>query len=605
MRCSPLVILLASICMSDSASAEESLVLAEQGKSVYAIVLPDEPTLSEKTAAAELQSHLEKATGAKLEVLSEGQAPAERPAILVGATQRLARLLPDVDLAKLGYDGIVLKTVGNDVILAGQGKRGTLYAVYTFLEDVVGCRWWTSTESFIPTRPTLAIARLDRVYAPKLRIREAFYRDAFDGVFAARMKCNGHSDAVPEEYGGHEHFAGFVHTFFPLLPPDKYFAEHPDWYSEIDGKRVHRYAQLCLTNDAMREELTRNALARLRSDPTASVISISQNDWHGRCQCAKCKAVEEVEGSPSGPLLRFVNAVAEGIEKEFPDVLVETLAYQYTRTPPRLVRPRRNVVVRLCSIECSFVQPLADGPQNAPFRADLEGWSKVAPKLYVWDYVTNFSNYILPHPNPPVLAPNIRTFVDHNVIALFEQGDAGSTVGDFVRLRAWLIAHLMWDPSRDDKALVKEFLEGYYGPAAPHLAAYLDVIQEAGKRSGAYVRCFMPDTSAWLALDDLNAAARHFQKAEAAVADNPELARRVRRERLPLDHAWLQRHKELKQAAQAAGKEFLGPADPVAACEEFIRLANEHQVGQCREGVPFSAYEEQLRQKAREAATSP
>ena len=109
----------------------------------------------------------------------------------------------------------------------------------------------------------------------------------------------------------------------------------------------------------MRRELVRNALALLRRSPGAGMISISQNDCQGNCRCEKCKAIEEEEGAPSGLMIRFVNAVAEQIEKESPNVLVETLAYQYTRKPPRHARPRGNVVVRLCSIECSFVQPLA------------------------------------------------------------------------------------------------------------------------------------------------------------------------------------------------------------------------------------------------------
>jgi len=575
----------------------EDLTLVDDGKPLYTIVLPKQPTPVERTAARELADHLEKATGARLEVLTEDQPEATGNALLVGATERAARLLPGLDLAALGPDAIVMKTAGRDLILAGHPKRGTLYAVYTFLEDVVGCRWWTADESFVPRRPTLAVGPLDVTYSPKLKIREAFYRNAFDGAFSARCKCNGHHNQVPPEFGGHETFAGFVHTFYPLLPPEKYFNDHPEWYSLVNGQRTFHEAQLCLTNDAMREELTKNALALLRATPGAGVISISQNDYHaGQCQCEKCAAVEAEEGSPIGPVLRFVNAVGEDIEKEFPDVLVETLAYSYTRRPPKMVKPRKNVVIRLCSIECSFIQPLAEGPHNEAFRHDIEGWSRIAPRLYVWDYVTNFQGYILPHPNLRVLAPNVRFFVDHNVIALFEQGDYGSSIGDFVRLRAWLLAHLMWNPNQDENHLIREFLDGYYGAAGPHLQAYLDVIHDAGRRSGAYFRCYMPDTSVWLGLDDLNAATRHFNAAAAAVADDPVLARRVRRERLPLDNVWLVRHAALKDQAQKENKEFLGPADPVAACDEFIRLAHEHDAGHWVEGQPFSIYEAALRQ---------
>ncbi len=600
----PFLVLLLALNIPTGVQAAD-LTLATDGASDYVIVIANQADPVVQTAAKELQTHLAQATGATLPIVTVTEAPVERPQIVVGPSQRSKQLLPEMVPEQLGHDAIVIKTVDNNLVLVGQPPRGTLYAVYTFLEDVVGCRWWTSTESFVPKKPTLTIAAQDVSYAPKLRSRSAYYRDALEGVFSARLKLNGNAHRVPEEYGGHYRFCMFVHTFFPLLPPEKYFEQHPEWYSEIDGKRMQGRTQLCLTNEEARQELVRNALDRLRKSNGANLISISQNDWHGRCQCAKCKAVEEEEGSPSGPLLRFVNAVAADIEKEFPDVLVETLAYQYTRKPPKLVRPRKNVVVRLCSIECSFVQPLAEGEQNEAFRNDIQGWSPIANQLFVWDYVTNFSNYIVPHPNLRVLKPNINFFVDNNVVALFEQGDSQSGVGDFVALRAWLLSHLMWNPKADDRALIGEFLEGYYGPAAPHLLAYLDAINDAGQRSDVYLRCFMSDTSRWLTLDDLNQATRLYDKALDAVRDNPTLYERVRRERLPLDHVWLNRYYALKRLAKRQGKEFLGPKDPQAACEEFIALAQKHKVGNFRERHPFGEYIEKLRRRFRPSGSRP
>lgn len=579
--------------------------LVRDGKSEARIVIAEAAAPADATAARELQEHLAQTTGATLPIMHDTEPAGTGPQILVGPSARLKQLAPKIDLGTLGPDAIVMQTVGPHLVLAGQGPRGTLYAVYTFLEDVVGCRWWTSTESFVPKRPTLDLPALAVHYTPPLRYREAFYTDMSNGPFAARSKCNGQSNPIGPEYGGHYTFAGFVHTFYPLLPPEKYFKEHPEWYSEIQGERTCDRAQLCLTNEAMRQELVRNALARLRKDPQAGLISISQNDWHRRCECPRCKAVEEEEGSPAGLMLRFVNAVAADIEKEFPNVLVETLAYQYTRQPPRVTKPRHNVIVRLCSIECSFAQPLATSEQNEKFRADIEGWSRIAPQLFIWDYVTNFRNYVLPHPNLRVLAPNIRFFVDHKTAGLFEQGDHGSRIGDFVRLRAWLIAHLMWNPKADPQKLITEFLAGYYGPAAPHLQAYLDTMEDAAARSGVYLRCFMADTSKWLSLEDLNRATRHYDRAMAAVSGDPVLLRRVRRERLALDHAWLQRYDALKQAALLQGVEFLGPQDPRAACDEFIALAHEHKAGQWRERIPFSECEEPLRRKFRAPAPLP
>ncbi len=582
-----------------------ALTLSQNGQSPYGIVVAEGASEAERTAARELQSHLEAVTGAVLPIQDEAAAGAPAKAIVVGPSKRLASAFPELDLDALGHDGIVMKSSGDTHFLAGGRPRGTLYAVYTFLEEVVGCRWWTSRESDLPRQATLEIPVLDTVYVPKLAYREAFYRDALDGVFAARSKCNGHFAGIAPEYGGHYSLLGWCHTFYQLLPPDRYFQEHPEWFSEIDGKRVRENAQLCLTNDAMRAELTKNALAWIQKDPQAGMISIAQNDCGGRCTCPKCAAVEAEEGAPSGLLIRFVNAVAESIEAQYPDVLVETLAYQYTRQAPKLAKPRANVTVRLCSIECSFAQPLATGPQNADFARDLEAWSAISPKLYIWDYVTNFRDYILPHPNLRVLAPNIRYFVDHHAVGLFEQGDVGSSCGDFVEMRAWLLAHLMWDPSRDEQALLSEFMKGYYGAAAAPLQEYLDLRQDALGRSGAALRCYMEDTSSWFPLDRMNRAAALFEQAQRAVENDPVLLDRVRRARLTLDHAWLKRYTWLKREAALRQLSFGGPADPAAFCDDFIKTADRFNIGNYNEGTPFSAYAPQLRARFRGAVPPP
>ena len=588
-----------------AAGENPTLNLVRDGKSSYSIVLSETPSPAETTAAKELQSHLKQVTGAELAISSCRDVPANRPQIVVGDSPRLRQLLPAFAPEKLAPDAIVIKTVGDKLLLAGRPPRGALYAVYTFLEDQVGCRWWTSTEQTLPHKPNLSVGPLDVHHAPALRYREAYYRDSFPQPFAARMKLNGSHHRAGPEYGENQRFCGFVHTFYPLLPPEKYFEKHPEWYSEIKGKRKWEHAQLCLTNEEMRQELVRVLLTRLRKDPQAALASVSQNDWHGRCECEKCKAIEAEEDSPSGPLLRFVNSVAADVEKEFPHLLVETLAYQYTRKPPQKTRPRGNVIIRLCSIECSFVQPLGAGPQNEKFRDDIEGWSRIAPQLFVWDYVTNFSNYILPHPNLRVLGPNVRFFTEHKVVGLFEQGDAGSTVGDFIRMRAWLLAHLMWNPRQSEPALIHEFLCGYYGAAGPHLDAYLNMLHDTAERSGVYLKCFMENTAGWLTLEDLNQATSLYRAAEEAVQHVPELARRVRRERLPLDHAWLSRYESLRRSARLKKVEFLGPSDPAAACAEFVALCQEFRTPEWRETQKFADFAEKLKHRFRTPGKPP
>jgi hypothetical protein len=235
----------------------------------------------------------------------------------------------------------------------------------------------------------------------------------------------------------------------------------------------------------------------------------------------------------------------------------------------------------------------------------MEQWSAIAPQLYVWNYVTNFGNFLLPHPNMRALAEDVRFFVKNKTLGLFEQGDAYSTTGDFLRLRTWVLAHLVWDPSRDQEALVREFAEGYYGPAAPHVLEYLDLVHEAVEQSGVYLRCGMSDTSSWLTLDALNEATRFFDRAAEAVAGDPVLAERIARERMPLDHVWLNRYYALEREAKRRRVEFAGPNDPVAACRKWIEANERFGNRFYGEQRAFEQYAENLARRFRPAAPAP
>ena len=565
-----------------------TLRLAADGKTEYVIVLPAEPSAVEQTAAKELRTHLEAATEAVFPVLRENEmTDAKKPKLVVGDSALMRKLLPDVEPTKLKSDAIVLQTVGNDLVLVGHPQRGTLYAVYEFLENQVGVRWWSLTETDIPKKPILEIPPLNIRYAPKLIYREAYYLDAFEDVFGARLRCNGNKSLNSPEYGGRIQIMGFVHTFDKFIPPDKYFDKHPEWFSEIGGVRKKHGGQLCLTNEEMTREMIRVVMDGLREDPSMKFVSVSQNDWHGFCQCSRCNAVAEEEGGKDGGqaglMVRFVNNVAEAVEKEFPDVYVDTLAYQYTRTPPKLVRPRKNVVIRLCSIECSFVQPL-EGPQNKPFRDDIEAWSRMSPNLFIWDYVTNFRGYMLPHPNLRVLVPNIRFFVDHNTIGLLEQGDAYCKAGDFVRMRTWVLSKLLWNPELGDKALFDEFLNGYYGKeAAPILKEYWNLLLDRAEQSGTYLKAFHHSTHQWL--DDATFVKAYGLMEKALVAAGTETYKnRLRRDKLPMDLVLLkERYYPLRREAERMGRPFFGPTDPVAAADDFLARCREFGVAAYQE----------------------
>jgi hypothetical protein len=548
--------------------------IARKGQAEARVVVAPGASETERFAAGELALFLRIVTGAAFPVVEDPGAPGGR--LLVGLeAARIAA--PDILAASLAPEEIVVRSAGQDLILAGGSPRGTLYAVYTFLEDVVGCRFWTGTASRMPWRPTLEVGTVAIQFKPPLEYREPFWYVAFDPLWAARNKANGTLAGGDALRGGHQVYEGFVHTFYSLIPPEKYFAARPEWFSVIEGKRTFLNAQLCLTNEDMRRELVKNLKERLRANPAATIASVSQNDCFGNCTCPRCLAVDEEEGGPSGSLLRFVNAVAAEIEPEFPGLAIDTLAYQYTRKPPRLVRPRPSVIVRLCSIECSFSRPL-DDPRNKAFFDDLDGWSKIAGRLYIWDYTTNFSHYVQPHPNYGVLAPNIRLFVARNVRGIFEQGAYQSWGSEMAELRAWMLAKLLWNPELDGDLLREEFLAGYYGPAARAIESYLGLLERAVGKSGDALGCYSPADAEFLSLDTLARSWRILEAAKKKARRSAEYGRRVRRASIPVAYVVLTRWDALREDARKAGKHWPWPETRGALLVWFLSTAREENI---------------------------
>ena len=565
-----------------------------QGRADAAIVIAPHSPETQQHAAAELARFLKQISGADIKIISGLESSRFKTHLLVGP--QAARLVdPDFDTRELGEEGIVIRAEGENLILAGGEPRGTLYAVYSFLEDTLGCRWWTSTVSTIPHMPTIELDSMAVRYVPPLEYREPFWFDAHDADWAVRNKSNGNSVRCDKKRGAKHTYEGFVHSFNSLIPPAKYFQQHPEWFSLVKNQRVSDRSQLCLSNEAMRDELIKNLKQRLRANPEATIASVSQNDWHNYCTCDACRAVDDEEGSPAGSMLRFVNAVAAEIETEFPHVAISTLAYQYTRKPPRITKPRPNVIVRLCSIECSFSVPLSH-ERNRAFRDDIVGWSKICKRLYIWDYVTNFRHHMLPHPNLRVLGPNVRFFVDHSVRGIFEQGAYTTNGAEMAELRAWVLARLLWNPSLDADQLIDEFLSGYFGPAGGHIKDYLDLIHDAVARSNDRLGCFADiaesnvkvswptsDRSRFIDLDTLVQSLVHFKKAEAAVSDDPELLFRVQCAKLPVQYAFMMCWKPLRKQARDKGTAWPLADDIQQVHEQFVKIARKNNVSRLDE----------------------
>ena len=557
-KCSIGIAVLASI-QANGAEAAARFRFAAADNTKCPIVIAEPASPADSYAAQELQHYLERITSVRLPILPDSSSE-NGPAILVGDSRHVRDLGITLDREKLGPEGFILRTSKDRLVLAGGAPRGTLYAIYTFLEEKLGVRWFTPELEAVPQTNRLSFANLDVTHRPALEYREVFWTEMMRNAdFAARHRLNGEHYGLSDKHGGRAVvYFPFVHSFDNLIPREL-FKEHPEYFPLIDGKRVDGYVQRCLSNP----EAIGLAVAKVRQwikeHPEATIISVSQNDTGNWCRCETCKAFDDEEGSPSASLIRFVNKIAQDIESDYPKIKIDTLAYQYTRKPPKTLRPRQNVIVRLCSIECCFAHPLATcvSKENRQFREDILAWQPVAPKLYVWDYTPNFGHYQQPFPNFEALQPNVRFFVEHGVSGLFEQGNySPGGFGELGPLRAYLLAKLLWDPETNLERHKSEFLNAYYRKAAPALHAYLTLLESQVSLPQTHAHIFDSSKASYLNNGFLAEANRILGTAENN-ADDETIRLRVAIDRLPIQYVQLATGRVQGEERSALIKSFL------------------------------------------------
>jgi len=554
--------------------------LVSRGKSAYTIVVSESCSPSERHAAEELSRFINEISGATLPIKTDAEQVAP-PLVCIGESKRLANMGADIKLDGLGKEGFVIRTTPRGLVIAGGRERGTLYGVYTFLEDKLGCRWFTADCNRIPTKRTIRLGKLDRRVVPALEYRDTDYPNTSDRDWAVRNKMNGQHDPNGPERGDNIKYGPFVHTFASLVPPDRYFDKHPEYFSLVKGKRLRERNQPCLTNPDVLRIAKQQLREWIQKRPDATIFSVSQNDWYNYCECTTCTALAEREGSQCGPLLAFVNALAEDIEKDYPDKIVDTLAYQYTRKPPKTIRPRPNVCVRLCSIECCFVHPLATDDFNASFRDDIQGWSKICKRLYIWDYVINYAHTIMPFPNLYVLKPNVDFFIQNGVKGIYEEACYYTRGAEMAELRSYIMAKTLWDPTYKTDQAIREFTDAYYEQAAPYIRRYIRLMHDSTQATTEHIRIYSPPTAKYLNIAVLDKAAALFDRAEKKVAKNPTALRRVETARLPILYTRIALALRPRSDAEKLSREKLP-----ALINRFERIAREAKVTRLREGGP-------------------
>ena len=373
--------------------------------------------------------------------------------------------------SSLGEDAFKIEAdidAGSMTFVGGNG-RGIIYAVYRFLEKYAGFRYLTPDLETQTEDPVIIPDGVLMDYAPVMSSarRLTWYYTGRDAEWCVKNGISGCDTTLDAMHGGPSLNYGsmFVHTIGPLYETTY---PYPTYTSNP-----------CLTDPEILATVIKNVRKELEKNPAMNIISVSQTDVESWCLCPNCARIAEEEGSYAGVWVRFVNTIAEDIAEDYPNVIVDTLAYKHTQTPPKITKPRENVCIRLCSIECCFTHALDDPncPDNKKFHDDLVGWGKICDNIHVWDYTTNFRHYISTFANLGVLRQNMRFYAENNVTAMFPQGNSQGWSGEFGELRSYLLAQLMWNPYMSEEeyyGYMDDFLKAYYGAGWQQIRYFID-----------------------------------------------------------------------------------------------------------------------------------
>lgn len=493
----------------------QSINLANQGKSAYQIDIlsPGNPAVTR--GAGEFQKYFGKITGVQLAIVKTGSSQGH--VVLIGTQADIRKLYPTWKARDLGTDGYALFTEGSNLVVAGGKGKGALFGVYTLLEKYLGCRMYTPSVTVIPQQRSVTLSGVDLTEVPRLIFRDVFYHPAFDVTYADWHKLTPAKTAYSSSWGT------WAHTSLQLVPPSSYFKTHPEYYSLVKGKRTPD--QLNYTDPGVYQVLLGALNAKIKSQPQFQYWSVGQEDNNNYCQCDDCGKVYQATGSPSGTIVEFVNKIA----KFFPSKTISTLAYTYSRKPPKQVKLAPNLNIMFCTDISGYVSDYATAPDHQSLRNELGGWKALTDNIFVWDYIVNYKALESIYPNLLKLKPNLQYLIAHGAKGYYAQGDYYPG-GEFSELRSYLMAKLLWNPDADDQAIIQDFLQGFYGKAAaPFLWKYIQLT--SSELTGGPDRLTPAEADTYYQL---------FQQAESAIKGQTAYLQRVQKEQTGLDYSIIQ-----------------------------------------------------------------
>ena len=551
---------------------------------------------SEQYAAEEFQTLFHQGTGILLPITTTADSAGKN--IFIGFSKLMAQSDVGFTTKGMGEEELHIRIQPDNIAIAGGRPRGTLYGVYEFFERELGVRFLTADHTYFP--PDLAERAIpceDYHYQPVFLYRNVYFGEVLaNPKFATRLRVNTVTDSA--KYGGKTTQQLINHSFYKLLPVEKYGKTHPEYYALVKGERLLNMwghgPQLDVSNPDVAELVTQAVLEEIKAHPDWRNISVSQNDNDYYCHCDSCNAINQREGTPMGAQLRFVNKVAARVAKIYPDKKIGTLAYWYTRKPPRHLKPRDNVHIQLADIECCRLHSIDASacPKNRAFREDLEGWSKIAKELYIWTYATDFRYYDLPTPNLKSVGANLKFYAAHHVKGVFEQGNGHNLTAEMSDLRNYVIARCLWNPGLGSWQEARKFCEMHYGKAAPIIWNYLTFEHDWGNRYGNHPTCFAFPKQLGLNREYALKAFDYFHRALKA-AENETIRRRVEKISITAYRTMIEAGLEFTYENGRLKRRY--PPGYEHVVEQYIALAHKYHLTAADERTPWAKYEKRLR----------
>ena len=476
------------------------MYIVDDGVSDFVIVTEENPDATTKTAVNELQTYIKKISGTELKAVTENEVTSEDNAIIIGETS-LEKEIVDINRSEIAKDGFILHSDGKHLFIAGSDNRGTLYGVYTFLEEYLGVRWFTPELEVVPENKDIVIdSHINRIVEPSFSIRRNDYLGTND-AHRARTKMNVSFWNEAKEYGGALTYVLWDVTLDKLVPDDL-ITEHPEYFATTaEGTKTRDH--VCLSNPDVLSVAVENARkAILACETDAKYIHIGQKDNTNYCRCENCEALYEKYGSVSAPTILFTNAFADALDDEFPDFMFTFYAYNETDRPPTdtTLRCNDNVAPVLCGLhKACRSHPLTEcgaqdgnetfynlfGDNEPTISQDFANWVKIADTTYIYDYTINFINTAQFFSNFEYMQSTMKYMHDIGITGyIYNCGDTHTAA--FNELRNYLLCKLQWDVNCDVEYHMMDFMNAYYGEEAASYIKQIIDIQTAQTKVSAH-----------------------------------------------------------------------------------------------------------------------